>query len=65
MRGAMEIIKKLIIMVNNLNRGNEPELDEDHKSSFDLLQTANRKVGELETRLLQIESPASPQIEIE
>ena len=49
------------------NRGKDcliDELNKERKSFFDQLLSANRKVSELETKLLQLESPGHSQIEV-
>ena len=49
------------------NRAKDMELermDKERKSFFDQLLSANRKMGALEIKLLQIESPARSQIEV-
>jgi hypothetical protein len=48
------------------NRGKDyliGELNKERKSFFDQLLSANRKMGELKTKLLQIETPASSEID--
>lgn len=51
-----------------LNKGKEfliDELNKERKSFFDQLLAANKEIGELNYKLLQLESPARPQIEAE
>lgn len=51
-----------------INKGKDyliEDLNKERKSFLDELLSANRKLGELETKLLQIESTSRPAIESE
>ena len=51
-----------------MNKGKDyviDELNKERRSFFDQLLSASRKMGELEAKLLQIESPVSSEMEVE
>lgn len=65
-RKVLELERK-IMDLKIANRGKDyliDELNKERKSFFDQLLSANRKMGELETKLLQIESPESSIIDV-
>jgi hypothetical protein len=58
-------LEREILDLKIANRGKDyliDELNKERKSFFDQLLSANWKMGELETKLFQIESPASSEI---
>ena len=60
-------MEREILDLKIANRGKDyliDELNKERKSFFDQLLSANWKMGELETKLFQIESPASSEIKV-
>ena len=67
--GDESLVKELEREIRNLDITNRAKdlmielLQKERKGFFEQLLTANKKVGELETKLLQIETPSRSQIE--